>query len=164
MTPALGLTSGASFGPGFVRPLTFAPVAAGAGLSLRLDGAETVRPMVVTAQLVTSAVVANRGLFLAVLDDDGNIVYRIPQLTAVVASATVTAQWLQEAPGAFTGANGDPVTFVPPMLLWGGYTVQVGATNLDAGDAFTKGRLYLECYPAGPAAYPVGATRLYAEE
>lgn len=164
ITPALGLTDGVAFGPGFTRIVAVPPVGAGTQVSVRSDGAEVWRPMLVSVQLATSAVVANRGLFLALLDDDGNILYRIPQTTAVVASATVLAQWAQNAPGAFAGANGDLVSFIPSLLVYGGYSLVVGASALDAGDQISKARMYVEAYPAGPAAYPVGATRLYAQE
>lgn len=163
ITPALGITEGASFGPGFVRPITIPRPAAGAAATVRLDGAETVRPMVITISLTTSATVANRGLFLTLSDDDGNVVYRVPQSTNVVASTTTLAQWLQGLTTAYVGGNGDLMAPLPGLLVYGGYTLTIGALNLDATDQFTLGRGYLESYPAGPAAYPVGTTRLYAE-
>lgn len=164
ITPALGLTTGVSFGPGFVRIVPVPTPAAGSAASVRSDGAEVWRPMLVSVQLVTSAVVANRGLFLALLDEDGNILYRIPQTAAVVANSTVLAQWAQGSPGAYAGANGDLVSFVPSLLVYGGYSLVVGALALDAGDQISKGRMYVEAYPTGPAAYPTGATRLTWEK
>lgn len=163
ITPALGLSSGASFGLGFIRPLTFAPAVVGAAMAYRFDGAEMVRPLSVVAQLTTSAVVANRGLALTMVDDDGNTVYRIPQTTAVVASTTVTAQWLLGMTVPYAGTNGDLIAGLPSMLLSGGYTLSLSASLLDAGDQLKNGRLYLEAYPLGPAGYPGGTTRLYAE-
>lgn len=129
--------------------------AAGAAFSEAVDGAFYVRLLSVHVRLVTSAVVAERGLFLEYRDQAGNR-YMLAG-AAVTQSASSTNDYLFDVWQPVTSWPVDASILVPlkAALLEPTHSWRIGVTNMDAGDALsrirtTRERFYTDTRPPGP--------------
>jgi len=127
-----------SVGTGTVRSITVTTPAAGAQFSLTVPAGVTWILNSVRAQLVTSAVVANRTPDLQVKDASGNIVMDAVAGTSQTASATDAWVW---GPGLFTSTTlrqSDSVGIPTGMRLNAGWVLQMNVFNMDVGDQWSQ--------------------------
>lgn len=160
LEPVSGLTGGSVYGRGFYRPLVMPTPAAGQPVKLTLEGSETIRFVVVSATLVTSAAVANRQPYLQINDQDAVQYFRVSHSASVVAGSSVLCQWLIGQGSAYQAADGDLSAPLPTLFVQGGYSLAINAVNLQAGDQITPLRCWVESYPIGPYGYQVTPWRL----
>ena len=92
-------------------------------------------------QLVTSAAVANRNPNIVIADAAGHQIYSQGSAVAVTASSTAQLDVVAaDTPGAaFAPSSGAVAVLVIPRLwLPSGYTVTIGAVNLQAADQISN--------------------------
>jgi hypothetical protein len=114
--------------------------AAGADWSTTVPAGHLWQPFSVTAQLVTSAVVANRQAVL-VLGDGTNIYAYLTAPAVQAASATVIYTWANV--DTFVALGSRQVAALPDVSIPPGWTIGVVTSALDVGDAWTAIRLGL---------------------
>lgn len=131
-------------GPGSVFNQTNAQPGAGADWAFGFNALSRTRVISFNAQLLTSAVVANRIVRVQVKDGSGNIVYQGSPSAVIPASTTAQVTGLVGLNSAVT----DPQTVniaLPPIILTGaGTTIGVSTTNLQAGDQWGQQNIYVE--------------------
>ena len=130
-------------GRGFINRKTVQVAQPGAGLdwSVTVDGGEIWIPVSIAAQLVTSAVVANRDPRLEISNSDGTIAY-VATNAAEVASLTHRLCWVRGYGAVTNDTTGHVHTYpLPDVALMPGETVASVTTNIDAGDQWKNVRV-----------------------
>lgn len=120
---------------------------AGNELSYSFPGSEDSRLRAVTFQLVTSATVATRTVFLDYVDGSGVVIARHSSGFTQTAGLTTLYTFGVgiNAYGANAAANiGSPLI---DLLLRHGMKVQTTIVNLDSGDVISNVRLVLDQFP-----------------
>lgn len=155
-----GLLEPFAYGRGFTERVLGATPAAGQPANLAMDGRYNTRPLMVTAQLVTTAGAANRWAELRALDADGTVWYRWGRGAFITASLTAVLVWelgLGESSFVSAGVDASPM-FMPLSDVWleGGDSLRVFVGNMQAGDTLTAVRAVFERFPTGERGYPEG--------
>src|SRR5437588_511263 len=92
--------------------LTVTAPAIGSPIFIPVTSPAPWRIMLIKCRFVTSATVANRTIFVALLNSDGNVISRFPQGAVIAASATVSCTW---AVGYNVLNTLDPGNFCGPL-------------------------------------------------
>lgn len=114
--------------------------AAGADFQFTPAQGEAVRVIALLSTLTTSATVANRLPGLRILDQAGNVVYRVGSATAQVASQTIdhdAAPALSDNQAGFDGANTQWSYPWPDLWLPAGWQIASLTSGLAAGDQWS---------------------------
>lgn len=117
--------------------------AAGADWSIAVVGGSIWYPLSVVAQIVTSAVVANRNIALTYADE-GGVYARVVTSATVPASTTARQSWARGL-----GANGQGTTLsqqsqgLPSFPLLPGDLLGVSTIGIDVGDQWSAIRIYV---------------------
>lgn len=149
------------FGYGLAYPdwLDVTAPAAGATVSVTVDGRWTMRVLAARCTLTTDANVANRLVTLDYIDARG--VTRLRNGAGVVWTANTTAQAFEfdaHRTVAEWAANTPVFAPVAPWLLPPGFTVKFNVTNIQATDQLSAVSLWVEKFPTGARGYPQGMT------
>lgn len=124
---------------------------AGADFTVTSDGGELWIPLALTAQLVTSAVVATRQPRLEISNSDG-IIAVIGCSDTMTATTTHVLSWMRGYGANVVGgtSNRDSMP-LPDLALMPGETVASVTTNIDVGDQWSNIRLtVLRIYVMSP--------------
>jgi hypothetical protein len=132
---------------GWQEPIQVATPAVGGALAIHVvPGQFWERASLVKARLNTSAVVANRFVFLQFIDPDGNVLHQAQASGAVVAGTQIDLWW--SVGGIFQqGGVGNGYAPIPDLLLQSGFQIAVFVAANDIGDALTNIRMLLQRFP-----------------
>lgn len=151
-----------SFGYGLAYPdwLDPASPAAGAALSVSVDGFWNLRVVAATCSITTDANVANRLVSLDFVNARGITYARNAASVLVTASTTGQVFWWALDRTVAEWNTGTPV-FVPVLnaFLPPGFSVKFAVDSIQAGDQLSAVHLWVEKYPTGARGYPVGMIR-----
>lgn len=112
--------------------------AAGADWSTTPANGQRVRLQSITAQLATSATVANRGVQLKVTDQSGNVIARDRATASLVAASIGLYDFRSDAPSAGAStAGGVIVGTCPGFWLPSGAIVSSDTAGIDATDQWS---------------------------
>lgn len=154
MGPVGLLAPSYTWGRGFTDVVAFAAPPAGQAVTHVIPSTYAESVLVACATLTTSAVVANRFPTLALLNGDSKVFATYAASSAIVASSAVTITW-SVGPNVAGGAGGAaPAVPLPDLILPPGLRVQLGAVNLDVGDALSGVYMMLAHFPTGPTGAP----------
>lgn len=123
---------------------------------LKTPGSRNFRVLSVSGLLTTSAAVANRGMFLEFLDEDGNVYCHVPANTAVAASTVRRFTFCVDTGSAVSGADGSLMVCIPQLIIRGGHQVKVNWSNADAADALSAMMWYYDELMIGGDGYMQG--------
>ena len=140
-----------AYGAGFQQVLLPAQPAAGAEFVTKVPGGVAYRILSARIALVTSVAVANRIPRIAIRDGDGNDIMEVQAVTAVPAG-TNTYQFFM--PGIDTSSSRQAAG-IPSMFLHPGYSIVLGATNIQAADQISGVRIWTEQFELGNGAYSI---------
>lgn len=130
------------------RNLKLDTVAVGSNWTFKADGRAVRRIVSLAAQLVTSAVVANRRVTLGASSPDGTWYQQQYTADQVASTTTTYAAFTSAAPGGTAGATlAVPVPHAG-LLLLPGHTLAVTTSGLDVGDQWQNICLLLEEVPS----------------
>lgn len=150
-----------SFGHGLAYPdwIDVATPAAGATASVVVDGKYSLRVLAATATITTDANVANRVVTLDYVNARGVTYMRNGASLLVTASTTAQAFYWSNKWSVSEWNTGTPV-WVPllDVIMPPGFTVKFNVDNIQATDAISALRLWVEKFPTGPRGYPSGAS------
>lgn len=110
--------------------------AAGANWSLNLSTNREVRLDMVTCLFVTSAVAANRGPVLQILNESGTIIAQIGLTAAIAASSSYRLTWFKGAAGTNNMLN-NQTNALPDIPLEPGCKLQTVTAGIDVGDQYS---------------------------
>jgi hypothetical protein len=136
----------------------YANPAAGAAFLYRFPGETYTGIVAVSAQIVTSAVVANRYAEAAILDGDSAVITRVASPTAVAASTTRRTYFAADMGGTVTSPSGDEALPFPDTVFPPGFQLRVTANGIDIGDQVSNVKLYVRRVPSGDMGVMTGAT------
>lgn len=127
-----------------LQPIKVSAPAAGADFTFTVPGDRALRIISVTAQLVTSAAVANRGPALVIAAPEGTVI-TVEQPAVITAGLTTTVCWGD-------GVSGDAASLVNNRLTAGigsyvlppGYTIASATGAIDAGDQWQNVLVWAE--------------------
>ncbi len=115
--------------------------AAGADWSFTVPAGHVYRLVSVFAQLVTSAVVANRQALLTVTDGTGTFL-RLPAAAVQAASGTVTYSWMAGGV-AYLSLPASQAAFLPDLNLMPAWGLASSTALIDVGDQWSGIRLHV---------------------
>lgn len=130
--------------------------AAGSGFTFTVPGSELWRLISFHTVFSASATVATRVPKLIINDADGNEIIRLAVNGSVTANGAALAQWVRSDGLNVVAGDGSFLTSLPRLFLEPGWQVAVTATNIQAADTFTQGRMWFEIAPNGDFGYPTG--------
>lgn len=121
------------------------------------------RVLLLRAQLVTSAVVANRLPVLAITDGEVPL-YELPAPAVQAASLTTRYSWAIAGPDRSALAPAGPIVTqaLPDVILPVGGRLTIATTAIDAGDTWTLIRAYVQQIEAWPSGPPLGRLDAYS--
>ena len=135
------------FAVGWTEPLYLPDPAAGATWTHTVDGRYYERLVLVLFTLVTSAVVGNRFITVALLDANGKLIMEVPGSGAVVASSTVTVCLIRNAPSFAVATSGSSFGYLSDFLVPPGWQWTASINGEDAGDQVSNVRLIVQRFP-----------------
>lgn len=154
LADTVGLFDGFTYARGYTSPQPAANPAAGTASTITVPGDRNYRVLAVIATLTTSATVATRTPKVNILDQDSNVLMALPSVGTLAASSAATIQgWLGNT-SSYTAGDGTLIIPIPRTFLRPNWKIQLTATNLQAGDAFTGVRWLWEEFPIGQVGYP----------
>lgn len=99
---------------------------------------------------VSSAVVANRFPRLEFRDQDGALFGAFTSIYAIPATDTVDFTWAHGWPSPTSATSADMAFGLPDLVMENGWSINITALALDAGDQFTTPKAVIETFPTGP--------------
>lgn len=150
MTGSPYLASPYRFGEGWIDYITVGQPSAGAAASMSVPGQYALRPLQVLVDLTTAVAVADRFVAVDVVNPNGVTWYRNVAEVAIPASQSNQQVVFSPSLGQTDHAAGAPIMapllacIVPP-----GWTLQIGAVNLQAADQLAAVSLVVEKIPTG---------------
>lgn len=127
-----------------VRVVPFAAPAAGAEFVVTVPGGSVWRPFMVTAQLISSAVVATRAPSLKI-DDGSTVVGTFPMPSGQAASLTVVYTWADVgSTGGSAAAFGAVSGGLPDLALEAGWRLRSSTALIDVADQWSNVVVYVE--------------------
>lgn len=151
-----GLTSEFAHGRAFSEVVAGDSPVAGANYTYTVSSRYWERLASVAFRLVTDGNAANRIVTLAVNAGDGVLLAAIPSQNVQIASLTRDYVYLPNVSQAIGPVGGIYTAPLAPIFLQPGFTLTITITSVQATDALSRIRLYVERFDTGPDGLPVG--------
>lgn len=152
-----GLVGPATYGPAYPAWYDVTTPAAGATASLTIDGRWQARVIGARLSITTDANVANRFVSLDYVDQNG--VTRLRNAAGLVVTASTTGQafeWSSNRTVAEWAANTPVLVPLAPFFLPAGWSVKFAVDSIQATDAISGLRLWVEQFQTGRGGYQIG--------
>jgi len=152
-----GLVGPATYGTAYPAWYTVTTPAAGAQQTFSIDGRWQTRVLAAMLSITTDANVADRIISLDYVDNNG-VTWLKNGSSALVPASQTAVQFVWDSHRAVSDWNTGTPVFVPcaPWFLPAGWTIKFAVSGIQATDAISGLKLWVEQFETGRGGYQIG--------